>query len=161
MKITIILSVITFQAITYSCAIFNIKSGGKIEKSAISEVEFCELTNFNNKLIKTNLEYSGFEEYWGASGYKDCKLNNNVSLNFEEYYDTWKHLLFDKRINRLNKNYNIKKAKMTVVGIFENSKPDTISIPNSSAIIINGFGHLGSNSAQITIKSFKMKLINM
>jgi len=123
-----------------------IGSGTKIKKSEVKEVKFCDLEKYNGKMIKTQLEYSGFEEYWSAGGFSKCDLNHKVALDFDEYYDSWRWLLIDRKLSKLHNKYYKYKAKMTVIGIFE---IDTI----------NGFGHLNLKKARILVKKVKIKLI--
>jgi hypothetical protein len=139
--VTLLFSLFLIQ----SCGIFRIRSGTDFEKSDVREIEFCNLTEHEDQLIKTRLIYTGVEEYWGASGFSQCKLNNNVSLNFKEYYEGWKWIFIDGQLNRVHNNYHKKKAIMTVIGVFEIDST-------------NGFGHLGSNIGQIVVKSVKINV---
>ena len=140
-----ILPLILVSVFLNSCGIFRVNSGVGYSKSKVEKVDFCELEKYDGELIKTKLEYTGVEEYWSANGFADCPLNNNVYLNFQDYYDSWRYLLIDGQLNRLHNKYWKKKAVMTVVGRFE---MDTI----------NGFGHLGTNKAQIQVKSVRINI---
>ena len=149
-----IISIFIFQ----SCGIFHVKSGNKFEKKEVKSVKFCELVNYDGQLIKTKLKYSGVLEYWGASGFGNCNLNHKVELNFDEYYEGWKWLLIQRKLSKLYRKYDKKIAEMVVIGKFELAKTDTISTKDSIILIKDGFGHLGTNEAQITVKSLKIKL---
>lgn len=122
-----------------------VRSGTDFKKSEVRTVEFCDLEKHQGELVKTKLIYTGFEEYWGASGYSDCTLNQKVELNFQDYYDSWRHILIEGQLNKLHNNYWNRKAEMTVIGLFE---VDTL----------NGFGHLNTNKAQILVKSVRMNV---
>ncbi|MBC9798278.1 hypothetical protein [Sinomicrobium weinanense] len=139
--ITLLILVIVLQ----SCGVTMVNSGSDFDKSEITEVEFCRLNNYQGQLIKTTLEYSGMEEYWGARGFEDCDLNNEVDLNFEEFYENERDYLIDPQLRRLYNNYPTHKAIMTVIGVFNK---DTI----------NGFGHLNSYPAEILVKSVRIKV---
>ena len=128
-----------------SCGLVRVSSGSKYERKKVAKVDFCDLSAFKNELIKTRLEYSGVDEYWSARGFNDCELDNTVYLDFREYYENWKHLLIEGQLNRLYDKYWKRKAIMTVIGRFEMDS-------------VTKYGHLGSNNAQILVKSVRINL---
>lgn len=140
-KLILLLIVITIQ----SCGIFRVNSGIRYNKSEIIKIDFCELGNYNNKLIKTKLEYTGFEEYWSAKGFSGCELNNEVNLNFEEFSKNDKDFLIDSQLRKLYNNQSTHKAVMIVVGVI---KIDSVQ----------GFGHLNTYPAELLIKSVKINV---
>jgi hypothetical protein len=140
-----ILLLLIISSLLQSCGVFMVKSGTEFDRKKMKKVEFCELENFNGKLIKTDLEYSGFEEYWSGNGFSKCERNNNVDIDFSEYYEGWKWIFINRQLQRLNRNYSNRKAKMKIIGIFE---IDTI----------NGFGHLNTYKARILVKSVKINI---
>jgi len=141
-----------------SCGIFKIGSGSKYDKSSVTEVEFCNLENYDGQFIKTRLVYSGVEEYWSANGFSDCALNNKVELNFDEYYDGWRWILIHGKLSKIRKNYWKRKAEMLVIGYFEMAKKEVLELGDSTLVMRLGFGHLGTNEAQITVKKVKISV---
>jgi hypothetical protein len=128
-----------------SCGVVRVSSGSEFDRNKVTKVDFCDLSEYKNELVKTKLEYSGVDEYWSASGFNDCELDNAVYLEFEEYYKSWKHILIEGQLNRLQDKYWKRKAVMTVIGRFEMDS-------------IRKYGHLGSNNAQILVKSVRINL---
>lgn len=127
-----------------SCSVFYISTSKIKSTEKVKKVEFCNLSNFENKYISTKCIYSGYEEYWSASGIDSCNLDGNVNLNFNEFAYSWKRILFQSKMNKLHRNYPILEAKMNIKGYFHSDQ--------------DGYGHLGSNKSEIMIKAFKMKL---
>ncbi|WP_438711109.1 hypothetical protein ACSTS3_21555 [Aquimarina muelleri] len=121
----------------FSCRPYHHTSGVFYDEHQVKEINFCNLKQFKNQLIKTEIEYTGQEEYWGAKGFEKCDLNGEVHLNFEEY--------IDKKLKRLDKNPNAFKVFMNVIGVF---KYDSI----------NRFGHLNSYPAEIIVRSVDIRL---
>lgn len=142
----------------YSCGIFKIGSGNKYDKSNVTEVEFFDLKDYDGAFIKTRLEYSGIEEYWSAKGFSDCEFNNEVYLNFDEYYDGWKWIFINGQLSKIRKKYWIRKAEMVVIGQFEMAKKEILEVGDSILTQSLGFGHLGTNKAQIIVKKVKIKV---
>ena len=128
-----------------SCGIVRVSSSSKYDRKEVTKVDFCDLSEFKNELIKTRLEYSGVDEYWSAKGFNDCELDNAVSLDFSEFYENNKHILIEGQLNRLHDKYWKRKAIMTVIGRFEMDS-------------VKKYGHLGSNNAQILVKSVRINL---
>ena len=128
-----------------SCGLIRVSSGSKYDREKVNKVDFCDLSEFKNELIKTRLEYSGVDEYWSARGFNDCELDDAVYLDFREYYESWKYKLINKQLSRLHEEYWKRKAVMTVIGRFEMDS-------------VTKYGHLGSNNAQIVVKSVRINL---
>lgn len=128
-----------------SCGIVRVSSGSRFDRNKVAKVDFCDLSELKNELVKTRLEYSGVDEYWSARGFNDCELDNAVYLDFGDYYKSWKYILIQGQLNRLQDKYWKRKAIMTVVGRFEMDS-------------VTKYGHLGSNNAQIVVKSVRINL---
>ena len=140
--------VLLFLTLIYgltACSPFYVSTVGHGNLRTAKSVNFCDLQNFNGKLIKTTCIYSGYEEYWSAKGIDTCRIDGTVNLNFDNYYDSWKDILIEHRMNKLHSKYWKYDARVTVKGIFTTDP--------------NGFGHLNTSPSEIDIKSFKMKII--
>lgn len=139
----IVLSVLTI--ILTSCSLIPVRTVGHGNLRKAKTVDFCELSEHKDKLIKTKLIYSGVEEYWSARGLDSCRLDGDVYLNLDDYYDSWKYILFSWRMKKLFNKYWKYDAIVTTKGIYEESD--------------NGFGHLNTKHGQIQAKYLKFRVI--
>ncbi|WP_412559679.1 hypothetical protein [Winogradskyella sp. MIT101101] len=148
---------ISLFIILISCKSKSANSDGISANKAIP-IDFCNLKNHANKLITTDLIYSGVDEYWSASGYGTCGDGfNEVYLNFDNYYRQKGNKSIIRKLNKVHSKYYMYKAKMTVTGIFQVSPIQEDIITNKDTIIstLNGFGHLNSYNSRIKIISVR------
>lgn len=138
-------SLLLFITIT-SCSPY-ISSSNKEDYKQIYSTDFCNIQNFENKLIKTNFEYYGLEEYWSAFGKKKCKLDGKVNINFKEFYDNNNTDYIEEKLLYLKEHHSTKKALIDVIGVL---KKDTIS----------RFGHLNSYPYEILVKKIKINIVD-
>ena len=139
----IILSILTI--ILTSCSLLPVRTVGHGSLRKAKTVDFCELSNNKDKLIKTKLIYSGVEEYWSARCLDSCRLDGEVYLNLDDYYDSWKDILVSSRMKKLFNKYWKYDAIVITKGIYEESD--------------NGFGHLNTKHGQIRAKYLKFRII--
>lgn len=141
--------------ILFSCRSKSVKSDDLSLVKSMS-VDFCNLKNYNDKLITTDVIYSGIDEYWSASGYDKCEGEfNKVYLNFDDYYWQKGNKSVLKKLEKVHVKYYMYKARMTVTGIFQVSPLEEDIIINKDTIkgTLNGFGHLNSYNSRIKIIS--------
>lgn len=99
-------------------------------------MDACELPGHKNQLVYTRFIYSGIDEYWGLRPEKNCN-NINADLDIPEKVIVQPEDA--KQIRYVHEHYWNKYLIMDVIGIFENENK-------------NGYGHLGSNNSQFTVK---------
>lgn len=143
-----------------SCGIFNAKARANDDQGLIKEVDFCELQAYDGEIVRTELVYTGVEEYWSATSLQECPLDGKLDLDLSVYDDSWQHFLVRRKLARLYSRYHKKRAHMTVVGRLHLAGMDSLITSDSSFQWIDGFGHLGHNEAQITVKRAKIRLKN-
>lgn len=117
----IILSILTI--ILTSCSLIPVRTVGHGSLRKAKTVDFCELSNNKDKLIKTKLIYSGVEEYWSARCLDSCRLDGEVYLNLDDYYDSWKDILVSWRMKKLFNKYWKYDAIVITKGVLISPRP--------------------------------------
>jgi hypothetical protein len=106
-------------------------------RNGIPVIKFCDLPNFEGKLVYIQAIYSGIDEYWSLNSTKKCKSTKNVEL---DYYKDGKQiapkykLYFDSAYSSYWNTY----LKVGLTGIYESK--------NSK-----GYGHLSSNKSRFIL----------
>ena len=130
--------------VTISCSVFQDKA---LKTKYALHLKFCELSKYNNWLVNTKVIYSGNEKSWSARGFEDCSLNNQVYLNFGEWFKFRPITQF--QLSFLKNHHSTHYGILQVTGQFEAKENFELD---------NGFGYQNRLPAQINVSSAYIKI---
>jgi hypothetical protein len=107
----------------------------EFKEEKVPIVEFCNLIDYQNEIVISEFNYSGFLEYWSMYGPNKCENHEYYTdLNTWEYYENMPEKF--RKLFSNQKSHEVLRIKAK--GIFNSGNTD-------------GYGHLGSYTSEFLV----------